>query len=78
MASELGATGITVNTIAPGYMDAGMIREIPEEMRSELLQTIPSHELGNSKNIAELVVFLIKENSNYMNGQTISVNGGMV
>jgi NAD(P)-dependent dehydrogenase (short-subunit alcohol dehydrogenase family) len=78
MASELGATGITVNTIAPGYMDAGMIREISEEMRSEILQTIPSHELGNSKNIAELVLFLIKENSNYMNGQTISVNGGMV
>ena len=51
MASELGASGITVNTIAPGYMDAGMIREISEEM---------------------------KENSNYMNGQTISVNGGMV
>ena len=78
MASELGAAGITVNTIAPGYMDTGMIREIPEEMRTELLKSIPSRELGNSKNIAELVSFILKDNANYINGQTISVNGGMV
>ncbi|MCX6191934.1 MAG: SDR family NAD(P)-dependent oxidoreductase [Flavobacteriia bacterium] len=78
MASELGAAGITVNTIAPGYMDTGMIREISEEMRTELLKSIPSRELGNSKNIAELVSFILKDNANYINGQTISVNGGMV
>lgn len=78
MAAELGATNITVNAIAPGYMDAGMIREIPEALRTELLKSIPSHELGNSNNIAELVSFLIKENANYINGQTISVSGGMI
>ena len=78
MGSELGAANITVNTIAPGYLDTGMIREISEEMRTELLKSIPSRELGNSKNIAELVSFILKDNANYINGQTISVNGGMV
>lgn len=76
LAAELGSSGITVNCIAPGYMDQGMIREIPDEMRLELLRKTPVGTLGNSKGIMELVKTMISEDASFLSGEVISINGG--
>lgn len=77
MARDLAPSGITVNCIAPGYMDAGMIREIPEDMRDNVKAATPLGKLGNPVSIAETVLYLASENSTFITGETISVNGGL-
>ena len=77
LAAELVANEITVNCIAPGYMNKGMIDEVSSEYLTTILDLIPAKKLGESENIAHTVSFLLNEHANYITGQVINVNGGM-
>lgn len=74
---ELINSGITVNCIAPGYMDKGMIEEVTDVYLKEILGLIPSKKLGDSTNIAHTVSYLLNEKASYITGQVLNVNGGM-
>ncbi|MFI2856740.1 3-oxoacyl-[acyl-carrier-protein] reductase [Paenibacillus sp. JSM ZJ436] len=76
-ARELASRGITVNAVAPGFIDTDMTRELPEEMRQKLLNDIPLARLGQPEEIASIVVFLASAGASYMTGQTLHVDGGM-
>lgn len=76
-ARELSSRGITVNCIAPGFIDTDMTRELSEEVRSELEKGIPLARLGRPEEIAMAVLFLASEGAAYMTGQTLHVDGGM-
>jgi 3-oxoacyl-[acyl-carrier protein] reductase len=78
LAREVGSRGITVNTVAPGFIDTDMTRALPEEQRQALTQQIPLSRLGTPEDIAKTVTFLASEGGAYITGQTINVNGGMV
>ncbi|MNW59432.1 3-oxoacyl-[acyl-carrier-protein] reductase FabG [compost metagenome] len=76
-ARELSSRGITVNCIAPGFIDTDMTRELSDEVRSELVKGIPLAKLGRAEDIANAAVFLASEGAAYMTGQTLHVDGGM-
>ncbi|MEK5493463.1 3-oxoacyl-[acyl-carrier-protein] reductase [Paenibacillus sp. FSL R7-0297] len=76
-ARELASRGITVNCIAPGFIDTDMTRELSDEVRSELIKGIPLAKLGRAEDIANAAVFLASEGAAYMTGQTLHVDGGM-
>lgn len=78
LAREVGSRGITVNTVAPGFIDTDMTRALPEEQRAALTQQIPLSRLGEPEDIAKSVTFLASDGGAYITGQTINVNGGMV
>ena len=77
MASELATNHITVNCIAPGYMDEGMIREIPESMRAEIIAKTPVAKLSDTDGIVKMVELLLSNEANSITGQVLSVNGGL-
>ena len=77
-AKELASRGITVNAIAPGFITTEMTDQLTEEIQNEMLKMIPLAQFGEPKDIAYSVVFLASEDSRYITGQTIHVNGGMV
>jgi NAD(P)-dependent dehydrogenase (short-subunit alcohol dehydrogenase family) len=77
IAKEVANKGITVNAIAPGYFNAGMIDDVSKELQEELKKQIPNGELGAPNEIAALIEHLISENANYITGQTLSINGGL-
>ncbi|HPQ94894.1 MAG TPA: 3-oxoacyl-ACP reductase FabG [Thiolinea sp.] len=77
LARELGSRGITVNVVAPGFIDTDMTRELPEAQRDSLLQGIPLGRLGQPEEIAGAVVFLASSLGGYVSGETLHVNGGM-
>lgn len=77
LAQEVGSRGITVNCVAPGFIDTDMTRELPEEHRNKLLQHIPLGRLGQAEDIAETVAFLASSRAGYITGETLHVNGGM-
>ena len=77
LASELAANDITVNCIAPGYMDEGMIREIPEAMRAEIIAKTPVAKLSDTDGIVKMVELLLSNEANSITGQVLSVNGGL-
>ena len=77
LAREVGSRGITVNCIAPGFIDTDMTRELSEEQRGALLGTIPLDRLGQPEEIAAAVVFLASSGAGYITGETLHVNGGM-
>lgn len=76
-ARELSSRGITVNAIAPGFIDTDMTRQLSEEVRSGLEKSIPLARLGRPEEIAMATVFLASEGAAYMTGQTLHVDGGM-
>lgn len=78
MAREVGSRGITVNSVAPGFIDTDMTRALPEEQKTVLTQQIPLGRLGSPEDIAKAVTFLASEGGVYITGQTLNVNGGMV
>jgi 3-oxoacyl-[acyl-carrier protein] reductase len=78
VAKELSSRGINVNAIAPGYIVTDMTDAIPEEKKDELKKMIPLGELGSGQAIADAVLFLASSRSNYITGQVINVDGGMV
>jgi len=77
LAREVGSRGITVNVIAPGFIDTDMTRELAEEQRKALLANIPLARLGAPEEIAKAVVFLASPEAAYITGETLHVNGGM-
>lgn len=77
LAREVGARNITVNTIAPGFIDTDMTKDLPEEQRAALTAQIPLQSLGQPEDIAKAVTFLAGEGGAYITGQTLNVNGGM-
>ena len=77
LAREVGSRGITVNVVAPGFIDTDMTRELNEAQRDSMLKDIPLKRLGEADDIAAAVTFLASESAAYITGQTIHVNGGM-
>lgn len=77
LARELGSRSITVNCIAPGFIDTDMTRALPDEQRDLLLGQIPLGRLGDPAEIAALVSFLCSDNAAYITGETVHINGGM-
>ncbi|MFP4607699.1 MAG: 3-oxoacyl-ACP reductase FabG [Thiohalospira sp.] len=77
LAREAGPRGITVNAVAPGFIDTDMTRALEEQQRQSLLEQIPAGRLGDPAEIAEAVAFLASPGSSYITGETIHVNGGM-
>ena len=78
LAREVGSRGITVNCVAPGFIDTDMTRALPEEQRAALAGNIALGKLGEAQDIADAVVFLASNQSKYITGQTLHVNGGML
>jgi 3-oxoacyl-[acyl-carrier protein] reductase len=77
-AKELASRGITVNAVAPGYIETDMTGQLGEEVKTKLFETIPLARLGRPEDIANVVAFLSSDKSNYMTGQVLNVDGGMV
>jgi 3-oxoacyl-[acyl-carrier protein] reductase len=77
LAQEVGSRGITVNCVAPGFIDTDMTRAMPEAARTKLLERIPMGKLGSAEDIAQAVVFLASDTAGYVTGTTLHVNGGM-
>jgi len=77
LAREVGVRGITVNTVAPGFIDTDMTRALPDAQREALLDDIPLNRLGQPEEIAAAVAFLASPGAAYITGETLHVNGGM-
>ncbi len=78
LARELGSRNITVNVVAPGFIDTDMTRVLPDEQRKELLAQVPLGRLGDAVDIANAVTFLASDAASYITGETLHVNGGML
>ena len=78
LAKEIGSRGITVNVVAPGFIDTDMTRDLPEENRAAMLTQVPLGRLGAGEDIANAVLFLASAGGAYITGETLHVNGGMV
>ncbi|MEM1175625.1 MAG: 3-oxoacyl-ACP reductase FabG [Pseudomonadota bacterium] len=78
LAREIGSRGITVNVVAPGFIDTDMTRVLPEDQRNAMLSQVPLGRLGDSGDIADAVVFLASPAGGYITGETLHVNGGML
>ena len=77
LAREVGSRGITANAVAPGYIDTDMTSVLPPEIRETMLKNIPSGRTGTPSDIAKAVAFLASDDSEYIQGQVIAVDGGM-
>jgi 3-oxoacyl-[acyl-carrier protein] reductase len=77
LAKELGSRSVTVNCVAPGFIDTDMTRELTEEQRDLMLGQIPLRRLGAPEEVAALVSFLCSEAASYITGETVHINGGM-
>ena len=77
LARELASRAITVNAVAPGFIDTDMTRALSEAQRTALLQQIPAGRLGSPEDVAAAVLFLVSPQAAYITGETLHVNGGM-
>ena len=77
LAQEVGSRNITINCIAPGFIDTDMTKALPDAQRTKLLEQIPLGRLGSPEDIAHAVVFLASKEAGYITGATLHVNGGM-
>lgn len=78
MAKEVGSRGITVNAVAPGFIDTDMTKDLPEAVKETLLKSVPLGRLGEPDEIAHAVTFLASKEAGYITGETLHVNGGML
>lgn len=78
LAKELGGRGINVNAVAPGFIKTSMTKSLNENVKENLINNIPLKRLGDPSNVADLVAFLASDESSYITGQVINVDGGMV
>ena len=76
LAQEGARSGVTVNAIAPGYIDTDMVAAVPEEVLAKIVSRIPVNRLGKAEEIARGVAFLVDENAGFVTGSTLSINGG--
>ncbi len=77
LAREVGSRGITVNAVAPGFIDTDMTRALSDDTKKALLSQIPLKRLGQAEEIASAVAFLASDDASYITGETLNVNGGM-
>jgi 3-oxoacyl-[acyl-carrier protein] reductase len=77
LAAEVASRGITVNIVAPGFIETPMTDELTDEQKHKLLANVPAGRLGSSQEVAAAVSFLASEEAAYMTGSTLHVNGGM-
>ena len=77
LALELSSRNITVNSVAPGFINSNMTDKLNENQKNTILERIPMKKMGNPDDIAKTVGFLCSNNANYITGQTIHVNGGL-
>ena len=77
LAQEIGSRGVTVNAVAPGYIETDMTRVLPEEVKAKYLAGIPLARPGQPEDIANAVKFLVSEDASYITGHVLAVNGGM-
>lgn len=77
LAREVASRGITVNAVAPGFIETDMTQALSEEQRAGILSQVPANRLGDPKEIANAVLFLASDEAGYINGETLHVNGGM-
>jgi 3-oxoacyl-[acyl-carrier protein] reductase len=77
LAQEIGSRGITVNVVAPGFIDTDMTAALPDMVKEEMLKRIPMKKLGQPEDIADTVAFLASDSAKYITGETIHINGGM-
>lgn len=78
VAKELGSRGVTANAVAPGYIETSMTESLPEKAREEFAAGIPLRRFGTPEDVANVVAFLASDDGDYVTGQTINVDGGMV
>ena len=78
LAREVGSRGITVNAVAPGFIETDMTNVLAEEFKKKILDQIPLERFGKVEDVAEAVAFLASDAANYITGQVLAVNGGMV
>lgn len=78
MAQEVATRGITINCVAPGFIESPMTHELPEKVKERILSSIPAGKMGEGNDIAASVAFLASNEAKYITGQTIHVNGGML
>ncbi|MDU4326294.1 MAG: 3-oxoacyl-[acyl-carrier-protein] reductase [Clostridium celatum] len=78
VARELSSRNINVNVVAPGYINTDMTKNLPDEVKEEIIKSIPMKKIGDPKEVANLVLFLSSNLSDYITGQVINVDGGMV
>jgi 3-oxoacyl-[acyl-carrier protein] reductase len=77
LAQEVGTRAITVNAVAPGFIETDMTANLPQDQKIQLASKIPLNRLGTADEVAKVVCFLASDESSYITGQTIHVNGGM-
>ncbi|MEL0638385.1 MULTISPECIES: 3-oxoacyl-ACP reductase FabG [Marinomonas] len=77
LATEIGSRGITVNCVAPGFIETDMTKVLPEEHKAKLVEKVPASRLGQPEEIAAAVAFLASNGAGYISGETLHVNGGM-
>ncbi|MBI3003241.1 MAG: 3-oxoacyl-[acyl-carrier-protein] reductase [candidate division NC10 bacterium] len=77
LAKELATRGVTVNAVAPGFIETEMVAAVPEEIRKKMLTQIPMGRFGSAEEVAKAVAFLVSDDASYITGQTLNVNGGM-
>ena len=78
LAQEVGSRGITVNCVAPGFIDTDMTNSLSEDHKTQLLSKIPLGRLGKPHDIAQAVAFLVSDKAGYITGETLHINGGML
>ena len=76
LSQEVARKGITVNTVSPGYIATKMVMEVPEDVRNHIIADIPVGRLGSPEEVAHAVAFLASDNSGFITGANLSVNGG--
>jgi len=77
LALEVASRGITVNNVAPGFIETDMTSGLPEAVKEKILSSIPQNKMGSAEDIANSVAFLASDNAQYITGQTLHVNGGL-
>lgn len=78
MAKEFASRGINVNAVAPGFIETDMTKVLKEDIKDSLLKNVPMGRLGSPEDIANVVIFLVSEKADYITGQVINIDGGMV
>ena len=78
LAKELGSRNITVNSVAPGFISTDMTTFLDDNKKNEIIRDIPLKRFGKSEDVSQIVYFLASDNSSYITGQTISVDGGLL